>query len=126
MSHQIQESGEMYLESILILSKRLSHIRAVDIAEQMNFSKPSVSRALKILLNDGYIDIDTLGAVTLTDSGREIAEKIYARHEVLTEYLIMLGVPADIAEKDACRIEHYISNETFVAVRNKLEEEKAK
>lgn len=112
----IQESGEMYLENILILSEK-GKVRSVDIAEFMNFSKPSISRAMGILRNDGYIEIDSNGYITLTESGLGIAEKIYERHRVLSALLIKIGVSEDVATEDACRVEHFISDETFQAIK---------
>lgn len=114
---EIQESGEMYLETIHILSKEKSAVRAVDICEYMGYSKPSVSRAVGILKNGGYIEIDKGGHITLTELGRRRAEKTYERHRVLTAVFVRLGVPEDIAAEDACKIEHVISDETFDAVK---------
>lgn len=119
----IQESGEMYLETILILSQKNTPVRSIDIGLSMGFSKPSVSRAMGILKRDGYINIDTNGHITLTESGREIAEKIYARHKVFTEYLIRLGVSEEKAVEDACKIEHVISDESFEAIKEHFEEQ---
>ena len=116
----LQESGEMYLETILILSQRSPHVRSIDISEYMNFSKPSVSRAMGILKSGGYIQMDHDGFITLTDSGREVAEKIYARHTVLTQMLITLGVSPEIAAADACKMEHNISDESFAAIRRHI------
>ncbi|MBO4562181.1 MAG: metal-dependent transcriptional regulator [Clostridia bacterium] len=118
----IQESGEMYLENILILSQQKDRVRSVDIAERMGFSKPSVSRAVGLLRRNGYIDVDGGGSVTLTASGREIAETIYERHRILTAVLISLGVDDETAAEDACKIEHYISDRTFEAVKKHLSE----
>ena len=112
----IQESGEMYLESILVLSKQKDTVRAIDIVDYMNFSKPSVSRALSRLREDGLINTDTDGFITFTENGRVLAEKIYNRHVVLTSFLEKLGVGAETASADACRIEHIISDETFAAM----------
>ena len=114
----LQESGEMYLETILILSKKQPYVRSLDVAEYMNFSKPSVSRAVGILRNGGYLDTDDSGHLILTSLGKEIAEKIYERHQVLTQVLIKLGVDEKAAADDACKIEHDISDETFFAVKN--------
>lgn len=114
----LQESGEMYLESILILLKERKEVRSVDIGEYMGFSKPSVSRAVGLLKSGGYITVDESGYIDLTADGREIAEKIYERHTFLTEYLIRLGVSPDVAAEDACKMEHDISDETFRAIRN--------
>ena len=118
----IQESGEMYLETILILSQEGKAVRAIDVGTTMGFSKPSVSRAMGILKKDGYITVDENGHISLTDSGRKIAEKIYARHKILTEYLIRLGVSEKTAVEDACKMEHDISDESFGAIRKHIEE----
>ncbi|MBQ0004555.1 MAG: metal-dependent transcriptional regulator [Clostridiales bacterium] len=118
---RIQESGEMYLETILVLSERLEAVRSIDIAEEMGYSKPSVSRAVKLLKNDEYIHVDSLGGITLTDKGLEIARNILERHHILTECLVRLGVSEEIAAEDACRVEHYISEETFEALKRALE-----
>ena len=115
---KLYESGEMYLETILVLSQQKPVVRAVDIAEKMGYSKPSVSRGLKILKNNEFIDIDRDGFITLTDSGRKLAEKIYERHNILTSFFVGLGVSEAAASEDACRIEHVISDETFEAIKN--------
>lgn len=117
----IQESGEMYLETILILSRKKDIVRAIDISEMMNFSKPSVSRAMSILRKDGLITIDGLGSISLTATGQAIAEKIYERHCVLSRILCQLGVDEEIADEDACRIEHVISDESFRALKKHFE-----
>ena len=114
----LQESGEMYLETILILESQKSNVRSIDISEYMNFSKPSVSRAVKLLKQNGYITVDKCGYIELTASGRQIADKIYDRHNILTKALTLMGVPAQIAEEDACKIEHVISDDTFNAIKN--------
>ena len=116
----LQESGEMYLETILILSRKSRFVRAIDIGEEMGFSRPSVSRAVHLLEEGAFIRIDPDGSITLTDAGREIAEKIYERHTVLTQWLISLGVDPDVAANDACRIEHDISDESFAAVKRHI------
>ena len=116
----IQESGEMYLETILILSNEKGFVRSVDIADRMKFSKPSVSRAVNLLKAAGHITISDSGAITLTDSGLAIAKTIYERHNVLTSMLISLGVSDETASEDACRVEHYISEETFQAIKNHM------
>lgn len=118
---RLQESGEMYLESIHVLSKQHGYVRAIDISEYMGYSKPSVSRAVNLLKTNGYIEIDGENHITLTKSGREIAEKIYARHMVLSRMLMGLGVPEKIAAEDACRMEHTISDESFDAIKRHLE-----
>ncbi len=114
---KIQESAENYLETILVLHKRKGVVRSIDIANEMNFSKPSVSVAMKNLRLGGYIKVDDDGSITLLDKGREIAEKIYERHTLLSEWLTTMGVDPEIAAEDACRIEHVISNETFDALK---------
>lgn len=113
----IQESGEMYLETILILSGKKSVVRAIDIVEYMGFSKPSVSRALGKLKEMQYILVDDDGYITLTESGRNLAEKIYERHTLLTDLLIRLGVDEATAAADACKMEHDISDRTFAAIK---------
>ena len=117
---QLQESGEMYLETILILSEKLPNVRSIDVVEYMNFSKPSVSRAVGLLKNGGFITVDNNGFIKLTEDGREVAEKIYERHKVLTALLISIGVDEETASNDACRIEHVISDETFAAIKNHM------
>jgi len=121
----IQKSGEMYLETIYVLSKKSSDVRSLDIAEHMSFSKPSVSRAVKLLKNDGYILIDGEGYITLTDSGKEIAEKIYERHTIITKLLMLLGVDEKTASSDACKIEHDISDASFEAIKMHFEKAKS-
>ena len=112
----LQESGEMYLETILILCEEKTHVRAIDICDHMGFSKPSVSRAVGLLKSGGYIIVDKDGHITLTDVGREVAEKIYKRHKALTDFLVKIGVSPKTASEDACKIEHHISDETFSAI----------
>ncbi len=114
---QLQESGEMYLETILILSGRSSVVRAVDICEYMGYSKPSVSRALSNLKEGDYVKTDDRGFILLTESGREVAEKIYERHTVISSFLTSLGVGEKTAADDACKIEHHISDESFEAIK---------
>lgn len=118
--HEIQESGEMYLETILILSNSQPHVRSIDVANYMNYSKPSISRGVGILKEDGYVIMDESGYLTLTESGRKIAEKIYERHVVLEKLLISIGVSPETAERDACKIEHVISEETFETIKKKI------
>ena len=120
----LKESGEMYLESIYVLSKTKDVVRSIDIAEHMNFSKPSVSRAVGLLKNEGYINIDKDGHIYLTDAGLSQADKIYDRHTVLSQALILLGVDEKTAEDDACKIEHIISDESFYALKNHLKRSK--
>ena len=115
---RIQESGEMYLETILLLSQKSGHVRAIDVGEEMGYSKPSVSRAMSLLKQGGYIVIDRNGGITLTDAGREIAEKIYARHTLLTKFLIALGVDEETASEDACKMEHSIGDASFEAIKD--------
>ena len=117
----IQESGEMYLETILKLSKNLPSVRAVDICEEMGYSKPSVSRAMGLLKNGGFIEVDGSGHITLTASGLEVANKIYNRHRVLTGLLEKLGVSPAVAAEDACKMEHAISDETYNAIEKFIE-----
>ncbi len=116
----LQESGEMYLETIHVLSKKLSSVRSIDIVEHMGYSKPSVSRAVGLLKNSGYINVDAGGFITLTESGHAVADKIYEKHTVLTDFLIGLGVNEDVAAEDACKIEHHISDESFNAIKESL------
>ena len=118
---RIQESGEMYLETILRLSQTSGHVRAIDVCEEMGYSKPSVSRAMSLLKQGEYIVIDKDGAITLTDAGREIAEKIYARHTLITNFLISIGVDAETAAEDACKMEHGISDASFKAIQKLVE-----
>ncbi|MBO7196435.1 MAG: metal-dependent transcriptional regulator [Clostridia bacterium] len=116
----LQESGQMYLETILILSKKNTHVRSIDVCEYMGFSKPSVSRAIGLLKKGEYITVDKDGYISLTDTGRETAQKIYDRHDVLTDFLVSLGVDSEIASADACKIEHHISDESFEAIKKAL------
>ena len=113
----LQESGEMYLESIHILSRTNANIRAIDICEYMGYSKPSVSRALGLLRDGGYVVSDKNGYLSLTEAGREVAEKIYDRHTVLSAFLELLGVSSNTAAEDACKIEHVISDESLEAIK---------
>ena len=113
----LQESGEMYLETILVLSRRLNKVRSVDVAEELGHSTPSVSRAVGILKKHGYIIMAGSGHLYLTDEGRSVAEKTFERHRVLTKVFTKLGVSAGIAAEDACKIEHVISDETFAAIK---------
>ena len=117
----IQESGEMYLETIFVISKERDTVRSIDVAEHLGYSKPSVSRAMGILKNGGYITMDAHGALTLTDAGKEVAEKIYERHTFLTKFLMAIGVSEATASEDACKIEHVISDEAFDAMKSHAE-----
>lgn len=114
---RLQESGEMYLETIYILSKKSNTVRQLDVAEYMNYSKPSVNRGIGLLKDGGYLIMDTDGYLHLTDAGLEIAAKTYERHTLLTKFFVHLGVPEDIAAEDACKIEHDISDTTFDALK---------
>ena len=118
----IQESGEMYLETIHVLYKKNGAVRAIDVGEYMGYSKPSVSRAMGILKSAGYIEVDKHGFITLTDEGLGIANKMYERHTLLTEFLIRLGVDEETATDDACKIEHHISESSFNAIKRFVEE----
>ncbi|MGN1134616.1 MAG: metal-dependent transcriptional regulator [Oscillospiraceae bacterium] len=117
---KLRQSGEDYLETILILSKR-GEVRSIDIANEMNLSKPSVSRAVGILKNGGFIKVDEDGYITFTDEGREIAEEIYERHTVLTDWLVGIGVDEKTAAEDACRLEHNFSSESFERLKNHIQ-----
>ena len=114
---KIQESAENYLETILVLKNKNGAVRSIDIANELGFSKPSVSVPMKNLRENGYIEVDSSGYITLLDSGRRIAEKIYERHTTLSKWLVSLGVDAKTAAEDACRIEHIISSESFEAIK---------
>ena len=118
----IQESGEMYLETILILGKEKSTVRAIDVSEYMGFSKPSVSRAVGLLKENGLLTVDEHGALLLTDKGRAIAQKIYDRHKILSLFFEKLGVDPQTADDDACRIEHHISDESLEAIKKFVSE----
>ena len=113
----LQESGEMYLETILVLSQKLSGVRSIDVCEEMGYSKPSVSRAVGILKNGGYILVDHDGYITLTDEGKYVAERTYERHRVLSRLFESIGVSPERAAEDACKIEHDISDESFDALK---------
>lgn len=118
--HRSNESIEDYLETILSLQKRLSDVRSIDIVREMNFSKPSVSVAMKNLRERGYIDIDENGHISLTAKGKEQAESVLEKHTILSNWLISLGVNPDTALEDACRMEHDISEESFLAIKNHI------
>lgn len=116
----LQESGQMYLETILILSKKSTHVRSIDVCEYMGFSKPSVSRAVGLLKGGGYISVDDDGYICLTELGLDVAEKIYDRHNTLTRFLVSIGVDEEIASSDACKIEHVLSDESIEAIKKQL------
>jgi Mn-dependent DtxR family transcriptional regulator len=115
---KIQESAENYLEVILVIKERQKRVRAIDIVNELGFSKPSVSVAMKQLEKNNYIRRDTSGYITLEEKGQKIAEEIYERHTLLTKLLIYMGVPEETAKTDACKIEHSLSPETFAAIKN--------
>ena len=117
----IQESGEMYLETIFVLLKEKNLVRSVDVAEHMGYSKPSISRAMGLLKKGNVIEIAPDGAITLTDTGVQVAEKIYERHTLLTRLLVQLGVSPETAAEDACKLEHAISDESFEAIKRHVE-----
>ena len=118
---QLQESGEMYLESIYILSQRKPAVRSLDVADYMNFSKPSVSRAVGLLKNGGYITVDRDGYLHLTQEGLDVAQTIYERHIIFSQFLMRLGVDEETATADACRMEHDISAKSFSALKKHIE-----
>lgn len=126
---KIQESGEMYLETILILSQKSPYVRSIDVGEYMGFSKPSVSHAMGLLRGGGYVNMDANGYLTLTEAGAELAGKIYERHRILTKILVLLGVNEETAAEDACKMEHDISDESFAALKKhveKMEQERSR
>ena len=118
----IQESGEMYIETIHVLTKRNGAVRSIDICEEIGYSKPSVSRAIGILKKNGYITVDKKGYITLTESGEALANKIYERHTIISGFLVSLGVEKSIADEDACKMEHIISDSSFDAMKRFLDE----
>lgn len=118
---KVMESAENYLETILMLKTSNGNVRSIDIANELGYSKPSVSIAMKRLREKGHIVVEDGGNIELTDEGRRIAEKIYERHVLLTDLLMRIGVSADVAEEDACRVEHYISEETFSKLKEHIE-----
>ena len=117
----LKPSGEMYLETIYVLCQKNSSVRSIDIAEHMNYSKPSVSRAVGILKNANYILVDKEGYITLTGEGLNLARKIYERHTILSQVLMMLGIDEETASEDACRIEHVISEKSFETIKKYVE-----
>lgn len=120
----LQESGEMYLETILRLTDKSAGVRSIDVCEEMGFSKPSVSRAIGLLKSGGYVEVSAEGYLSLTDIGREVALKVYARHKLITELLTYVGVPEEIAVADACKIEHCISDASFAKIKEYIEKKK--
>ena len=117
----IHESAEMYMETIYLLSQQQAHVRSIDVAEYMGYSKPSVSRAVSLLKQEGYLLMDEDGFLTLTESGRAVAEKIFERHKLISRLLIGMGVAPETAADDACKIEHVISDASFEAIKRYLE-----
>ena len=120
---KIHASGEDYLEAILVLQKKMGMVRSIDLARHMGFSKPSISHAVGVLKNGGFLTVDEDGYLHLTEDGREVAEKIYERHQFFTEQLVAVGVDRETAERDACRIEHAISEETFQKLKASVEKQ---
>ena len=120
---KLQESGQMYLETIYILSKEKTNVHSIDISEHMGYSKPSVSRAIGLLRNGGYVEMAEDGSLTLTPAGISVAEKIYERHTILTAFLTRLGVSRETAAEDACKMEHDISDESLAAIKRFVEQE---
>lgn len=118
----LHESGEMYLETIYVLSKKMGVVRSVDVSDHMNYSKPSVSRAIGLLKNGGFVLVDKSGSLSLTDSGRAVAESIYEKHTILSNLLVQLGVDQETATEDACRMEHVISDTSFLAIKRHAEQ----
>ena len=118
---KLQESGQMYLETIYMLSQTMDTVRSIDVVEHMGYSKPSVSRAIGILKSGGYVEMAEDGSLTLTESGLSAAEKIYERHTILTEFLTRLGVDRETAAEDACKMEHVISDESLAALKRFVE-----
>lgn len=116
----LHESGEMYIETIYVLAQQHPVVRAIDVGEEMGFSKPSVSRALGILKEGGYVTVSREGHIKLTDAGLDVAKKIYARHEMLTKFLVSIGVDPETAAEDACKMEHAISDVSFEALQRYL------
>ena len=118
---KLLESGQMYLETIYILSKKMPAVHSIDVSESMGYSKPSVSRAIGILKSGGYVEMVEDGSLTLTEAGRTLAEQIYERHTILTEFLVRLGVDRATATEDACKMEHVISDESLAALKKFIE-----
>ena len=121
---QMKESAENYLETILIIHKRKGSVRSIDIVHELGFSKPSVSVAMKMLRNEGYITTDSLGEITLTDKGLKIAQSVYERHEIIASLLISIGIDKETAYEDSCKIEHVISEQTFDKLKELVNKQK--
>ncbi|MBE6789066.1 MAG: metal-dependent transcriptional regulator [Ruminococcaceae bacterium] len=119
---RLQESSEMYLETIYVLSKKNPRVRSIDVADYMGYSKPSISRAVSILKKNGYVQMNEDSSLSLTETGRAVAEKVFERHNVITEFLLKLGVEKATASEDACKMEHVISDETLEAIKRALEQ----
>ena len=119
----IQESGEMYIETIYLLLNKNGKVRSIDICEYMGYSKPSISRAIGILKKNGYIETDRSGFITLTDAGVSLAQKIYERHTIITDFLIKIGVSSEVATEDACKMEHIISEDAFEAMKSFIQKQ---
>lgn len=117
---KIRESAENYLETILVLYKKNGRVRSIDIANELGYSKPSISYAMKQFRENGYVEVDELGYISLTEQGKSIAERMYERHGILSEYLMSIGVSEEVATEDACRIEHVISDESFEKMKQHL------
>ncbi|MBO5023009.1 MAG: metal-dependent transcriptional regulator [Clostridia bacterium] len=117
----LHESGEMYIETIFVLSQNNPYVRSIDVSEHLGYSKPSVSRAIGLLKSGGFINVDANGHITLTEPGLQIARKIYERHTLISKFLMLIGVNKDIASEDACKIEHVISDESFEAIKKYAE-----
>ncbi len=120
----LMESGEMYLEALYVLSLKSDYVRAVNICDYLGYSKPAVSRAIKLLISEGYMQKDSRGFLSLTKAGRSVAVSIYERHTILTDLFTMMGVDSETADQDACRVEHYIGDKTFEAVRSYVNDHK--
>ena len=117
----LHESAEMYLETIYLLSQQLQSVRSIDVAEHMGYSKPSISRAIGLLKQGGYVTVDEDGFLLLTDTGLEVAQSVFERHTIVSKFLIRLGVEESVAVEDACKIEHVISDESLAAIKAFLE-----
>ena len=121
---RLEESGEMYIETIHVLTEKQGYVRSIDVAEHMGYSKPSVSRAVSLLKKGGFLTMEKDGSLHLTEAGLDVAKKIFERHSVITEFLTELGVDKEIAAIDACKMEHHISDESFEAIKKYISEHK--